>query len=127
MPDQKNVSIDSIVAPALPKPSSKVKRLTILEQDFYKIHTAGLAQDIEERKHYALRIYKLTVGWLITLAAFVLLHGWQSHLGLNISEKIILALITSATIQVVGLFVIVARYLFPSGNKSNDKRTRTTD
>jgi hypothetical protein len=33
-----------------------------------------------------------------------------------VSERIILALITSATIEVIGLFVIVTRYLFPSTN-----------
>ncbi|MBZ5508230.1 MAG: hypothetical protein LAO78_22450 [Acidobacteriia bacterium] len=121
MPDQPNVSIESIVAPTLPKPNRKIQKLTELEEKFYTVHTAGLAQDIEERKLYALRIYRLTVAWLAVLAVFVLLHGWQNSLGLNISEKIILALITSATIQVVGLFVIVARYLFPSGITSKRK------
>jgi hypothetical protein len=118
MPDQPNVSLDSIVAPVLPKPSRKVQKLTELEEKIYAAHTAGLLQDIGERKLYALKIYHLTVAWLLVLAIFVLLHGWQNHLGLYISERIMLALITSTTIEVMGLFVIVARYLFHTGATS---------
>lgn len=109
---KERVSIDSIVAPEFPKPSKKLKNLTDLEEQFYVVHTVGLAQDIEQRKAYALRIYHLTVAWLIALAAFILLYGWQAKVGFSLSERVILALITSTTIEVIGLFVIVARYLF---------------
>jgi phosphoglycerol transferase MdoB-like AlkP superfamily enzyme len=113
-PELPQLPIDSIKVPELPKPTSRVRKLTELEEEFYKAHTVGLQQDIAERKKYAHLIYWLTVAWLIGLAVIVLLHGWRTFTYFDISERIILALITSATIEVVGLFVIVAKYLFPS-------------
>lgn len=106
-------TIDSI-KPTLPTPTRQVRKLSELEEEFYKAHTEGLRQDIQERKLYATRIYVLTVAWLVGLGVIVALHGWRSHSGFDISERIILALITSATIEVIGLFVIVAKYLFPA-------------
>jgi hypothetical protein len=110
------IPLDSIKAPPLVKPSRRVRRLTELEEDIYRVHTEGVAQDIRERKTYAKRIFLITVSWLIGLAVVVALDGWRSFTRFQVSERIILALITSATIEVIGLFVIVTRYLFPSTN-----------
>jgi uncharacterized membrane protein YcjF (UPF0283 family) len=115
-PPLPKVPIDSIKAPPLVKPSRRVRKLTELEEDIYRVHTEGVAQDIRERKLYAKRIFLITVSWLIGLAVVVALDGWRTFTRFQVSERIILALITSATIEVIGLFVIVTRYLFPSTN-----------
>jgi hypothetical protein len=115
-PPLPKLPIDSIKAPPLVKPSRRVRKLTQLEEDIYRVHTEGVAQDIRERKTYAKRIFLITVSWLIGLAAVVALDGWRTFTHFQASERIILALITSATIEVIGLFVIVTRYLFPSTN-----------
>lgn len=108
------VSIEAIKAPKLPQLSARVKRLTEEEKHLYEVHTRGLEQDIQERKDYAKKIYKLTLGWFIGLALVLVLHGWRDVTHFDLSERIILALITSTTIEVIGVFVIVAKYLFPS-------------
>lgn len=113
------VSVDIIRAPRLPKPSARVRKLTEEEKRWYEVHTQGAEQDITERKSYARKIYRLTIGWFCALGLILALHGWEKYSGFEISERIILALITSATIEVIGLFVVVAKYLFPSTGRKH--------
>lgn len=75
-------------------------------------------QDRIERKIYAKKIYNLMCAWMIGLAFIIFLNGWSYDNRFRLSEKVLLALIGSVTIEVIGLFVIVAKYLFPSKNNS---------
>ena len=65
------------------------------------------SQDIAERKKYALWLYVLIVGWLISVMLAVFL-GQLCH----ISDSVLIALITGLSVNVTGLFVLVVRYLF---------------
>ena len=71
---------------------------------------AGLAQDREQRKEYAGKIFNLVCGWLIALIAVICLAGAQC---LNLSDSVLIALITGASVNIIGLMVIVTNYLFP--------------
>jgi hypothetical protein len=81
-----------------------------------KAHVRSLKQDIEERKTYARRIFGLICTWVVglflLLAAQGLGHWWW--LKFSLSETVLLAAIGSTTINVLGLFYIVAHYLFPT-------------
>jgi hypothetical protein len=73
---------------------------------------AGTQQDIAERKKYAGRTYWLVVVWLAMIGLIVLCQGF-TLLGFGLTSGVLITLIGSTTGSVVGIFLIVTRYLFP--------------
>lgn len=65
---------------------------------------------LSQRKIYAFAIFLLSAGWLIFIMVFLWKAGKHS---LTVSDPVLIALITTTTINVLGLFYIVARWLFP--------------
>ena len=71
-------------------------------------------QDRSERKTYAGRIFRLLIVWLAVVGSILLLHGFSPFTRFNnLSDAVLMTLIGSTTASVVGIFVIVAKYLFP--------------
>lgn len=92
-----------------------------LEKDHAQVsteqaHLRQLLQNIDERKKYANRIFWLVCGWLSFVGAIVLGAGIQGHLlgctVFHLPESVLIALITTTTINVIGIFLFVMRYLF---------------
>jgi hypothetical protein len=80
-----------------------------------------LELDLRERHRYADGLYYMVIFWLLGIAAFLLLNGfWSASHGDKafLSDTVILALIGGTTASVLGLFTIVANYLFPSAKSS---------
>ena len=86
--------------------------------ELHRLHRQSLAQDIRERKHYAKRLFKLVSWWLVGMFMMTIAYGWVDSY-FKPSENVMLALIGSTTVNVLGLFIIVAKYLFPS-HKQDD-------
>lgn len=84
-----------------------------LERQEYGAHIDGLKQDIKERKVYAGRIFSLLSIWLIGMFLLLLLQGFGKHLGFILGENVLMAAIGGTTINVIGIFLVVVRYLFP--------------
>ena len=71
-------------------------------------------QDRDERKKYALRIFVLICAWIGLLFAVLALEAVGSPRGwFHLNDSILLALIGGTTANVLGIFYIVTRYLFP--------------
>jgi hypothetical protein len=69
-----------------------------------KQHTRG------ERGKYAGRMFWLVVGWLAAVVGMLVF----SALGLfNMSERLLITIITATTVKVLGLLYVVMRHLFP--------------
>ena len=79
------------------------------------------------RQKYAKNIYRLTYIWLIFIGIVVLLTGigdlhiviekWSLEFSLidfELSDNVLIAFITTTTINVIGIIYIVARWLFPN-------------
>jgi len=62
------------------------------------------------RKEYIPKLFYLTVGWLITVLVFV---GLVARGFFVLSDKVLIALITSTTVSVIGIFMLAAKWLFP--------------
>lgn len=84
-----------------------------------RVRTAFLAREIaqidtivSERKIYANKIFCLVVYWLVGIAFFLVLQGFHV-MGFNLADKTMLALIGGTTLNVVGIFAVVANFLFP--------------
>ncbi|WP_350656677.1 hypothetical protein [Psychrobacter sp. S1-30-MNA-CIBAN-0213] len=78
------------------------------------------------RQKYAKNIYRLTYIWLIFIGSVVLLTGIGDLnivigkfnielIDFRLSDNVLIAFITTTTINVIGIIYIVARWLFPNG------------
>ncbi|NUY80481.1 hypothetical protein HUK80_06200 [Flavobacterium sp. MAH-1] len=82
------------------------------ERAFYEKHLSDLEnekQNREERKHYAECIFRLTVFWVAFLMVVIIASGQHK---LYLSDEVLIALITSGTVNMFVFFRYVTRYLF---------------
>lgn len=92
------------------------------------------------RRRYTGRIFWLLVAWLVGVLAILLAtgikdptpseergSGWQHWLAsFELSDVVLVALIGSSSANVIGVFVIVVRFLFPrDGTNGHVKRAST--
>jgi hypothetical protein len=79
-----------------------------------RVRLAGVWQDINERRRYAGRIFWLVVFWLGGALGLLILQGALSpwHI-FNLDRAVLLAVVGGTTVNVIGIFIVVARYLFP--------------
>ena len=95
----------------------------MLDQSNYRMAIAepGFRQkfldlvDLGERKKYAFRIFALICVWLFALFVVLFFQGF-SPWDFDLTNAVLLALIAGTTISVIGIFIIVAKYLFPSNS-----------
>ena len=73
----------------------------------------------ELRIGYANKIFILVCIWLGCVLLGVLLTGFNLG-GFVLSDKVLITFITSTTINVVGLFAIVAKWMFLQNGKNQD-------
>lgn len=88
-----------------------------LESEELKARVAKLNQDISLRKEYSGKLYRLISIWLIAMFALLLLQGFLGKTDVfMLSDKVLITIIGGTTINVLGLFAIVANYIFPKEN-----------
>ena len=78
----------------------------------------NILQDRQERLKYAERLFSLVSGWLAGVGLIILFEGFHYNY-FNLSDSVLLALLGTTTVNVLGLFYVVTRYLFPSKKESN--------
>ncbi len=83
-----------------------------LEDQKAQAELADLLQARGERKKYADRLFWLVACWLAVIGAMVLFSGFAVF-SFQLSDLVLSTLIGATTASVLGLFVIVANYLFP--------------
>jgi hypothetical protein len=74
-------------------------------------------QDIEDRKQlraqrksYADKLFRLIAFWLFGLFLLLAMAGWEV---VRFSDSVLITYLTTTTVTVLGLFAIVAKWLFP--------------
>jgi hypothetical protein len=109
-----------------PRVPSEAAALEIARREKLKTKQLGdkVRHEDEEhllRKHYLGPLFWLTVGWLLVVVIFVVLTGFRAW-GFHLSDTVLVAFITSTTLNVMGLFLVAARWLYPpkghEGNKN---------
>lgn len=77
------------------------------------------SQDRSERKKYGWIITGIVSVWLLSVLGVILISGFGEFRGkaFHLSEGVLLALLVTVTANIVGLFVMVIRYLFHRPNK----------
>lgn len=77
-------------------------------------------QDREQRKQFSIWILGIVCVYLLIVLVLLYLTGFSLTI---LSDTVLVALLTTTTANVIGLLVIVARYLFPrNGNGNKDMR-----
>lgn len=71
-------------------------------------------RDRKMRVDYANKIHCLVCWWLFILFLLLLLQGYGAT---QFSDSVLIAILTGTTIDILGLMVIVANYLFPKNGK----------
>lgn len=107
-------TLDALSEPeraSVQKRTKKEKRDLDLERAEEELESAK--QDRTERKRYASLIFGLICAWLVMLFAVLFFQGLAAF-GFQLQDSVLLALIGGTTANVLGIFVIVAKYLFPS-------------
>ncbi|MCE7068709.1 MULTISPECIES: hypothetical protein [Dyadobacter] len=102
--------------------------LTLLQQ----VSLEGLSQNIRERKKYAEYIFWMVSVWLVMVILIVWLNGLGEVYCYNfldpilrtgvkyisfkfqLSDAVLIALITTATVNITTFFLVVTKYLFPN-------------
>jgi hypothetical protein len=82
-----------------------------------QLQNTALEQDIALRKDFAWDIFYLIVGWLSLVFVVLGVQGFAVTIfrhTFHLSDSVVLALIGGTTVNVLGIFIIVVRYLFPS-------------
>lgn len=85
-----------------------------LDNELLKSELKDKVQDRTERLKYATASFRLVRGWLIVVGLVVFAQGFHSR-GFDLSGPVMIALLGSTTASVLGIFYIVANYLFPGG------------
>ena len=115
---QKTVlSLDSILPPKeiSETPDQKTAlEVKTLESEERAARLAKLNQDLELREKYSGKLFDLIKYWLAAIFLLLLLQGFVGvHGYFALSDKVLITIIGGTTINVLGLFAIVANYIFP--------------
>lgn len=116
--EKSNLDLSAIGALQNLPPAADSKTISETEDLKLRTHLRRLEQDIDERKKYANRIFVLVAIWLAVVVVVLVADGirwpWMArYVGFDLPEAVLMALITTTTGGVVGILLIVARYLFP--------------
>lgn len=87
-----------------------------LDQARQQAEIEDLIQDRDQRKVYGTRLFRLMVSWLCGVFIVIVLSGFNLF-SFKLSTTVLTTLIGSTTASVLGLFAIVANYLFPRREK----------
>jgi hypothetical protein len=92
-----------------------------MELDIRREHLIMLRANNVARIEYSKKSFKLSVTWIFAILCTCLLSGF-SVMGFKLDNSVLIALITTTTINVFAFFILVMKYLFNTGN-SNAIRT----
>lgn len=113
------------------KPTEEETGLPDLEMDLtehrLQCEVDALRQQVIEaadthnlRIDYANKIFWLVCIWLACVIGSILLSGFQT-IGFLLSEKVLITFIATTTLNVLGLFAIVAKWMFPQNGKQQNQ------
>jgi heme/copper-type cytochrome/quinol oxidase subunit 2 len=108
------MSIQDTISNDADQSSEAVKNRAKEEEVSEKVRAVRIQNDIEEqdkqeRKIYAYTITVIVCFWLVFVALVFVASGNDN---LHYSDSVLITLLTTTTANIIGLFVIVANYLF---------------
>ena len=124
---------NKIIVPASPADAAAqttAKKEVAEESRFYdesrktELHTENVADRRsarQQREKYAGRVFYLVLSWIIAIFLLLIFQGFGSAVHYNpLSDKVLLTLITSTTVNLIGTLIIVLKYIFRAPSKKGD-------
>ena len=113
--DTAKASIEDIAPPSVPA-STQADPNTLQEQSYLEksardAELESFKQDVKHRAEYAPKIFILVVVWVVLIFGLLIFQGF-SVFGFHLSDSVLIAAISGTTLNILGLFVIVANYIF---------------
>jgi hypothetical protein len=119
--------LSAIAEPSIPDPASgtAVAECEKLDLDAQaktesvrrlRFENKQIKQDRKERRKYAHRIFCLICVWLGAVGLMIILQGFGA-LRFRLEATVVVTIVTTTTASVLGVFLIVANYLFPTSKK----------
>ncbi len=90
-----------------------------LQNQRLKDESGRLRELHDTRKQYVGRLFWLITAWLAVVIALVALSATLKNI-FTLADSVLIAFITSTTVSVIALFVIVAKWLFPSATDKDE-------
>jgi hypothetical protein len=69
-------------------------------------------QDREERKKYASKTFVFLSSFTSAILIIITIAGFSKNTGFVLDNTVLISLITSSLASIVGIFILVMRYLF---------------
>ena len=94
------------------------QEIKIAELDIKKEELESKRQDRLQRKAYADNIFKFLCVYMIAIFIIIFRHGEILN-GFELADSVVITLITTTTANIIGIFILVVRYLFNPSNGNN--------
>lgn len=108
----------SPIAESPMSPTDVEQEIKIAELENKKEELESRRQDRLQRKIYADNIFTFLCFYMIIVFVILYKHGCLFN-GFELSNSVVIALITTTTANIIGIFVLVVRYLFNTPNGKN--------
>lgn len=96
-----------------------------LDRQQKKVVILGQTQNLKERKKYAKYIFIMLCIWLFLMLTIIVLSGLPrvpfTCMKFELSETVLITLITTTTANVAAFFLVVTKNLFPTRVEKNDE------
>lgn len=104
--------LDSLLRDTDTNPLNEAELNIVANQSTLGEDIADRQQDRKERKKYALLVFVFLVFFTLIVLGIIISHGWNNFTCFYLSDTVLITLITTSLATVVGIFLIVMRYLF---------------
>ena len=81
------------------------------DPDYMEEDIKDMRQDRTERKRYANKIYWMLLSFLSVVIVIVICCA-ADRIFFSLSDSVLIALLTTTSANMIGIFMVVARYLF---------------
>ena len=109
-----NRDIDELVSLSKQEDTKSIEAEISIRKELAEEELANLRQDREERRKYAKSTFYFLCVFTGIVLGIVILSGfiYFNLSGFNLSDSVLITLITTSFSSVVGIFVLVMKYLF---------------
>jgi uncharacterized ion transporter superfamily protein YfcC len=91
----------------------------LYELEFQKTRLEELKQTVRQRRSYARLVFFVTLVWMVFVGVVV----WQCarmDSRFHLSDAVLVALISGSTVNIIGLLVIVLKFIFNVTHRESD-------
>lgn len=85
------------------------REIKLVELEYKKEELESRKQDRKQRGRFSIRIFVFMAFYMVGILTVLILAGCKV---LVLSDTVIISLLTTTTADVIGVFIIVAKYLF---------------